>query len=83
MPRARDLGVLIGSLPPGPTGSVLDVAGVGLGHATVSRDEPAPPEGRGVARTGVTTLLLAEDAYHRPLPAGGRCSTVPASAPAS
>ncbi len=71
MPRARDLGVVIGTLTPGPTNSVLDVAGVGLGHATVHRDEPAPPEGRGTARTGVTTLLLAEDAYHRPLPAGG------------
>jgi D-aminopeptidase len=71
MPRARDLGVVIGVLPPGPTNSVLDVAGVGLGHATVHRDEPAPPTGRGVARTGVTTLLVAEDAYLRPVPAGG------------
>jgi D-aminopeptidase len=71
MPRARDLGVVIGALPPGPTNSVLDVAGVGLGHATVHRDEPAPPVGRGVARTGVTTLLVAEDAYLRPVPAGG------------
>ena len=71
MPRARDLGVVIGALPPGPTNSVLDVPGVGLGHATVHRDEPPPPTGRGVARTGVTTLLLAEDAYLRPVPAGG------------
>jgi D-aminopeptidase len=71
MPRARDLGVVIGALPPGPTNSVLDVAGVGLGHATVHRDEPAPPEGRGIARTGVTVLLVAEDAYERPVPAGG------------
>ncbi len=70
MPRARDLGLHIGVLPTGPTNSVLDVAGVGLGHATVHRDEPAPPHGRGLARTGVTTLLLAEDAYARPLPAG-------------
>ena len=71
MPRARDLGVVIGALPTGPTNSVLDVPGVGLGHATVHRDEPPPPSGRGVARTGVTTLLLAEDAYLRPVPAGG------------
>ncbi|HEX6148429.1 P1 family peptidase [Nocardioides sp.] len=71
MPRARDLGVVIGALPPGPTNSVLDLQGVGLGHATVHRDEPAPPAGRGTARTGVTTLLLAEDAYERPVPAGG------------
>jgi D-aminopeptidase len=71
MPRARDLGIEVGLLPTGPTNSVLDVAGVGLGHATVHRDEPPPPSGRGVARTGVTTLVVAEDAYLRPLPAGG------------
>lgn len=71
MPRSREIGIRIGSLPTGPTNSVLDVAGVGLGHATVVRDEPPPPQGRGVARTGVTTLVLAEDAYPRPLAAGG------------
>jgi D-aminopeptidase len=71
MPRARDLGIRIGSLSTGPTNSVLDVAGVGVGHATVHRDEAPPPAGRGVARTGVTCVLLAEDAYHRPVPAGG------------
>ena len=62
MPRARDLGIAIGPLPTGPTNSVLDVAGVGLGHATITRE---------TARTGVTCLLLAEDAYPRPLVAGG------------
>ena len=71
MPRATDLGIRIGTLPPGPTGSVLDVAGVGLGHATVTRDESPTPDGRGVARTGVTVLVPAEDAYDRMLPAGG------------
>ena len=71
MPRARDLGIVIGSLPTGPTNSLLDVPGVGLGHTTLHRDEPDPPEGRGVARTGVTVLVLAEDAFRRPLPAGG------------
>jgi D-aminopeptidase len=71
MPRARDLGILVGTMPCGATNSVLDVPGVGLGHATVVRDEPPPPGGRGVARTGVTALVLAEDAYPRPLAAGG------------
>lgn len=70
MPRATDLGIRIGTLEPGPTNSVLDVAGVGLGHATVWRDEPAPPVGRGVARTGVTVLVVADDAFRRPVPAG-------------
>jgi D-aminopeptidase len=71
MPRARDLGIRIGSLPTGPTNSVLDVVGVGLGHATVVRNEPDPPHGRGTARTGVTCLVLAEDAFNRMVPAGG------------
>src|SRR4051794_26833502 len=62
MPRARDLGIEIGRWPTGPTDSVLDVAGVGLGHATLTE---------GTARTGVTCLLLADDAYRRPLVAGG------------
>ena len=71
MSRATDLGIRIGSLPAGPTNSVLDVPGVGLGHATVWRDEPEPPVGRGVARTGVTVLVPAHDAFRRPVPAGG------------
>ncbi len=71
MPRARDLGIRIGVLPTGPTNSILDVAGVGVGHATVRRDEAAPPEGRGTARTGVTAIVVADDAFSRPVPAGG------------
>ncbi len=71
MPRVADLGIRIGRLPTGPTGSVLDVPGVGVGHATVWRDEPDPPAGRGVARTGVTVLLPAADVCTDPVPAGG------------
>jgi len=71
MPRAADLGIKIGFLPAGPTNSVVDVSDVGLGHATVHRDEPDPPHGRGRARTGVTVLVVAEDAFDRPVPAGG------------
>jgi len=70
MPRATDLGITIGLLPPGPTGSVLDVPGTGLGHATVWRDEAAPPAGRGVARTGVTVLDPGGDLFASPVPAG-------------
>jgi D-aminopeptidase len=71
MPRIRDLGVNIGLLPTGPTNSLADVHGVGVGHTTVIRDEPDPPRGRGAARTGVTVICVAEDAYERPVPAGG------------
>jgi D-aminopeptidase len=71
MPRASDLGIAIGLLPSGPTGSVLDVPGVGLGHATLWRDEPPPPAGRGIARTGVTVLDPGGDVFAAPVPAGG------------
>ncbi len=50
---------------------MLDVPGVGLGHATVCREEDPPPRGRGVARTGVTVLVPAEDIHRRPAAAGG------------
>src|SRR4029453_13855149 len=49
-PRARDLGVVIGRLGPGPHNTITDVDGVSVGHATVVRDEPS------VARTGVTAI---------------------------
>lgn len=71
MPRAMELGITIGAMPRGATNSVLDVSGTGLGHVTLIRDEPAPPHGRGVARTGVTVLVVADDAYTSLVPAGG------------
>jgi D-aminopeptidase len=55
----------------GPTASLADVPGVGVGHATVWRDEPAPPAGRGVARTGVTVIDLGGNLFREPVPAGG------------
>ena len=64
-------GLRFGRLPSGPTASIVDVPGVGVGHATVWRDEPEPPIGRGVARTGVTVVLPNDNPYRRPLPAGG------------
>jgi L-aminopeptidase/D-esterase-like protein len=70
MPRATDLGITIGLLPSGPAGSVLDVPGAGLGHATIRRDEPPPPAGRGIARTGVTVVDPGGDLFTAPVPAG-------------
>lgn len=70
MPRFRDLDAAIGVLPTGPTNSMLDVPGVGVGHATVWRDEPDPPEGRGVARTGVTVVDPGGDTFGSPIPFG-------------
>src|SRR5687767_7892126 len=71
MPRALDLGIRIGLLPPGPTNSILDVSGVGVGHATVWRDDPDPPRGRGIARTGVTVVDPGGNLFRAPIPAGG------------
>jgi D-aminopeptidase len=71
MTRIAELGLTIGDLPPGPTGSIIDVPGAGVGHATVWRDEPDPPEGRGVARTGVTVLDPGGNLFRSPVPAGG------------
>jgi D-aminopeptidase len=48
-PRARDVGVAPGILPPGPWNAITDVAGVRVGHVTVW-------EGDSV-RTGVTAIL--------------------------
>jgi D-aminopeptidase len=58
-------------LPTGATASIADVPGVGVGHATVWRDEPLPPSGRGVARTGVTVIDPGGNMFRRPVPAGG------------
>ncbi len=55
--RARDLGVEIGILPPGPLNSITDVEGVRVGHATVI-------EGENV-RTGVTAVLPHGDNVFR------------------
>ncbi|HLY13691.1 MAG TPA: P1 family peptidase [Candidatus Limnocylindrales bacterium] len=56
-PRPRELGVRIGRLPPGPTNSIVDVHGISVGHASIWRDEPGPPAGRGTARTGVSAIV--------------------------
>lgn len=53
--RLRDLGILIGDLPPGPHNAITDVPGVLVGHTTVVADEPY------VARTGVTVIIPRED----------------------
>jgi D-aminopeptidase len=62
----------MGDLAPGPSNSIADVTGVAVGHVTVVRDEPAPPAGRGVARTGVTAIVPADPAglFAAPLCAG-------------
>ncbi len=48
-PRVRDLGLELGTLPPGPLNAITDVAGVAVGHATVIHGEDV--------RTGVTAVV--------------------------
>jgi D-aminopeptidase len=71
-PRLRELGLRIGRLDPGAENAITDVPGVEVGHATIWRDEPDPPQGRGVARTGVTTIVprSPETLLRDPVPAG-------------
>ncbi len=48
-PRARDLGIQVGILPPGPLNAITDVEGVRVGHTTVIKGDDV--------RTGVTAIL--------------------------
>jgi len=56
-PRARDLGIEIGVLPPGPLNAITDVGGVRVGHATVTAGASI--------RTGVTAVLPHGDNVFR------------------
>jgi D-aminopeptidase len=61
--RAHDLGISIGTLPPGEKNAITDVPGVRVGHTTLI-------EGSDV-RTGVTVVLPHEgDAWTEPVFAG-------------
>lgn len=48
-PRAREAGVIVGILEPGPLNSITDINGVSVGHATLIRGDNV--------RTGVTAIL--------------------------
>ncbi|MFN2601541.1 MAG: P1 family peptidase [Gemmatimonadaceae bacterium] len=48
-PRARDIGIIVGVLPPGKVNSITDVAGVRVGHTTMIVGDSI--------RTGVTAIL--------------------------
>jgi D-aminopeptidase len=48
-PRAPDLGIKVGVLPPGPLDAITDVAGVAVGQTTIMRGDNI--------RTGVTAIV--------------------------
>ncbi|WP_086466835.1 P1 family peptidase [Oceanibaculum nanhaiense] len=61
--RARDLGIAPGTLPTGPLNAITDVAGVRVGHVTVSEGERI--------RTGVTAILPHDgNPFQDKVPAG-------------
>jgi D-aminopeptidase len=61
-PRARDVGVVIGTMSPGPHNAITDVDGVGIGHATLV-------EGTRL-HTGVTAIVPhADNMFRQRVPA--------------
>lgn len=56
-PRARDLGVSIGELQPGPLNAIVDVPEVAVGHVSLVAGEGPLVFGQGPVRTGVTAIL--------------------------
>lgn len=61
-PRAREIGIVMGILPPGPLNAITDVAGVCVGHRTIV-------EGDSI-RTGVTAVLPhAGNVFQQKVPA--------------
>ncbi|GHO78328.1 aminopeptidase [Ktedonobacter sp. SOSP1-85] len=63
--RAREAGIILGTLPPGTTNSIADVAGVRVGHTTLIRGNGALVRGVGPVRTGVTAILPHDDDLFR------------------
>ncbi|HEY8165091.1 MAG TPA: P1 family peptidase [Gemmatimonadaceae bacterium] len=61
-PRARDIGLVVGILDPGPLNSITDVAGVRVGQVTITQGDSI--------RTGVTAILPhAGNLYRERVPA--------------
>lgn len=63
--RLRELGIIIGSLAPGPYNAITDVPGVRVGHCTRIEGEGDLRVGAGPIRTGVTVIFPNEDIFNR------------------
>ena len=48
-PRARDIGIIVGTIPTGPLNAITDVSGVRVGHTTIARGDSI--------NTGITAIL--------------------------
>lgn len=61
-PRARDIGIVVGTMPTGEHNAITDVPGVRVGHATVIEGD--------TVNTGVTAILPhAGNVFREPVPA--------------
>jgi len=61
-PRARGIGLVVGTFPTGPLNAITDVAGVKVGHSTVIQGDDI--------RTGVTAIIPGPgNLYTNPIPA--------------
>ena len=69
--RARDLGIRLGRMDPGPNNAITDVAGVRVGHVTLVRGDGPLLVGEGPVRTGVTVIIPHDgDIWTEPVFAG-------------
>lgn len=70
--RVRSIkGVDLGHYPTGPHNAITDVAGVRVGHSTVSHGEGKLDVGKGPARTGVTAIVPPGNVFMDRLAAAG------------
>lgn len=68
--RARDLGIVVGRLPPGEANAITDVPGVRVGHVSLISGEGPLRPGIGPIRTGVTAIWPHEgNPYQEKVPA--------------
>jgi L-aminopeptidase/D-esterase-like protein len=73
-PTVRELGIIVGRMPPGVHNAITDVPGVRVGHVTHIHDDVkiSGVTGTTSVRTGVTAILPAsKDIFKRRLVAGG------------
>jgi D-aminopeptidase len=59
-PRSRELGLIFGSLEPGPLDAITDVEGVRVGSVTLIEGDGPLRRGEGPVRTGVTVIVPRE-----------------------
>ena len=67
----RNLGIVIGTLPPGPFNGITDLPGVRVGHTTLHKGHGPLVPGQGPVRTGVTVIIPRDDVWNHKVPAAG------------